>query len=59
MKLQLISKDPELHRLCRGILAGFPGRKLELITPADPGGYGRADINIWDYHPEISYIAGT
>src|SRR6516165_9498088 len=52
MKIQLASRDGDLQKLCRDILAEFPGEACELSTALseEPD----ADLSIWDCTPDLS-----
>jgi signal transduction histidine kinase len=52
MELRLVSKDADLHKLCREILKEFPERLWTVMTgvPADTA--PAPDLYIWDYQSE-------
>ena len=57
MTIELISSDAHLFTLCHDILSELPefGKSLTLsMTPAE-GGRPRADLYIWDFHPNLSF----
>lgn len=51
MKVHLASRDTDLYKLCREILAEFPEREwdLSMTMTEDPD----AHLSIWDYSPDL------
>ena len=53
MKVQLVSEDHDLHKLCRQTMGKMPEQKwqLSMATPEDAGD---ADLCLWDYSSDAS-----
>src|SRR5438093_1397161 len=52
MNIQLVSKDSELCRLCREVLAELPGRSALSVVDLEDVRTG-ADAYIWDFEPNL------
>ncbi len=48
MKLTLVSKDPDLFKLCRETLAAFPTEQWDLVAGS---AFSESDFYIWDFQP--------
>ena len=54
MRIQLISEDSDLHKLCREILGKFPGELCHLFTSQQEVETAPADLYIWDVNSTAS-----
>jgi signal transduction histidine kinase len=56
MTIHLISTDEELYRLCREILSDIPefGHSCSLSVISAKESWREADLQIWDFHPNLS-----
>jgi signal transduction histidine kinase len=48
MKINLLSADSDLHKMCREIVGQLPGRGGHSLVTAEAAGNGSADLHIWD-----------
>ena len=57
MTIDLVSSDAHLFTLCREILSELPefGKSLSLSMTSADDGRPRADLYIWDFHPNLSF----
>ncbi len=54
MNITIVSKDAQLYRLCRELLADCLGIRCQLSVCASNGAPPAADLTIWDFYPELS-----
>src|SRR5262249_25454125 len=53
MDVCLISQSTELHKLCSEVLEELFGQNVNLHAGGEPR--PRADIHIWDFHPNMVF----
>jgi signal transduction histidine kinase len=55
IEIRLVSTDAELLKLCREILADIPslGRLCNLVAVSPAEGWSDADLQIWDFDPNV------
>ena len=58
MNITIVSKDAQLYRLCRELLADCLGIRCQLSVCASNGSPHDADLTIWDFYPELSLPEG-
>ena len=58
MNITIVSKDAQLYRLCRELLADCLGIRCQLSVCASNGAPPPADLTIWDFCPELSLPEG-
>jgi signal transduction histidine kinase len=55
MRINLLSPDNDLHKMCREILGQLPGRGGHALVAAGEGDTGPADLYIWDVQADTVF----
>src|SRR5215475_3188436 len=53
MELRLVSKDAELHKMCRDILQDISEHLWTVVTEVPSVGANESELYIWDYQPDV------